>query len=146
MSDPALMPNLDSVSSEFLTNPAGAMAALVGNMPLAVKDIEMPMLLAMMSSKAVMDQTWQSLQGDFSSGDWTQALTTLTGGMERLGTVFELAWDDPTTGIIAGLLNARDDMSTGILNAGNSFDLSGYAPLMESLVDLNQQVMAALMG
>ncbi|MGV0747707.1 hypothetical protein [Mycolicibacter minnesotensis] len=146
MTDPALMPRLDAVASEFLTNPAGAMAAFVGNMPLAFKDIEIPMLLAMMSSKAVADQTWQGLQGDFSSGDWTQAWTTLTGGLERLGTVFEVAWDDPTTGIVAGLLNARDDMATGILNAGNSFDLSSYSPLMESLVDLNQQVMAALMG
>ncbi|MEB3034165.1 hypothetical protein [[Mycobacterium] nativiensis] len=146
LSDPALMPNLDAVGSEFLTNPAGAMAAFVGNLPLAFKDIELPMLLAMMSSKAVADQTWQGLQGDFSSGDLTQAWTTLTGGLERLGTVFDTAWEDPATGIIAGLLNARDDMSTGILHAGNSFDLSPYSPLMDSLVDLNHQVMAALLG
>ncbi|MGB3476698.1 MAG: hypothetical protein WBA69_18135 [Mycobacterium sp.] len=104
------------------------------------------MLLAMMSSKAVADQAWQGLQGGFSSGDWTQAWTDLTGGMQGLGTLFDDAFTDPATGIIAGLLNARDDMSTGILNAGNSFDLSPYSPLMESLVDLNQQVMAALMG
>lgn len=146
MTDPALMPNLDTVVSEFLTNPAGAMAAFVGNLPLAFKDIELPMLLSMLSMKAVMDQTAQSLQGDFGSGDWTQAWAHLTGGMQGLGTLVDDAFTDPATGIVAGLLNARDDMATGILHAGNSFDLSSYSPLMESLVDLNQQVMAALMG
>ncbi|MEB3070859.1 hypothetical protein [[Mycobacterium] vasticus] len=144
MSDPALMPDLNAVASEFLTNPAGAMAAVIGNLPLAFKDIELPMMLSMLSMKAVMDQTAQAVEGDFSTGDLAHVWTDLTGGMQGMGTLFGDAFTDPTTGIIAGMLNARDDMSTAILHAGNSFDLTPYSPLMDSLVDLNHQVMAAL--
>jgi len=146
MTDPSLMPNLDAVASEFLTNPAGSLAALIGNLPLAIKDVELPILLASLSMKAVIDETAQAVQGDLSSGDWTQAWAELSSGLQGLGTLFDDAFTDPATGIMAGLLNARDDMATGILHAGNSFDLSGYSPLTDSLVDLNQQVMAALLG
>ena len=66
--------------------------------------------------------------------------------MQGMGTLFDDAFTDPTTSLIAGMLNARDDMATGILRAGDTFDLSAYSPLMDSLTDLNHQVMAALQG
>lgn len=144
MTDPSLIPNLDGVASDFLTNPAGSLGAFIGNLPLAIKDVELPTLLTMLSAKAVTDQTVQALQSNLGSGDWTQAWTELTNGLQGLGTVFNDAFSDPATSITAGLLNARDDLATGILHAGSSFDLSQYAPLWDSLVDLNQQVSEAL--
>lgn len=146
MTDSALMPDLNAVASAFLTNPAGSMAAFIGNLPLAFKDIELPMMLSMLSMKAVVDQTAQAVQGDFSTGDLAHVWTDLTGGMQGMGTLFDDAFTDPTTSLIAGMLNARDDMATGILHAGDTFDLSAYSPLMDSLTDLNHQVMAALQG
>ena len=40
---------------------------------------------------------------------------------QQLGSLFNDTVLDPNTGIIAGLLNARDDLATAVLTANNDF-------------------------
>lgn len=113
---PALGPNLDTVVSDFLANPSGGLAALVSNLPLAVKDIELPMVLA-------------ALRLDMAMGS----------GFQGLGSVFSETFTDPATSITAGFLNARDDLAVAIMNADHySLPSVDFGSVTDQLVQQQQ--------
>jgi hypothetical protein len=151
LTDSALGPNWDTVAQDVVSNPSGSLAAFIGDLPLAAKDIELPMLLAGYSLDVDAEQTALAVQADLASGDLSQMLTDLGTGVQGVETALNDALTDPATSITAGILNAGDDLATGITNAGTSFSLSDYAPLLDSLVQLNQSVfdsadLASLLG
>ena len=94
---PALEPDWSAVDHDIITNPVGSLEAIFQNLPLVASDIKLPVELAM-------GQTVLSL-----------LLPNQLGSLLN-DTVF-----DPNTGIIAGFLNARDDLATAILTANNDF-------------------------
>ena len=71
--------------------------AIVNNLPLAASDINLPMELAV-------GQTVLSLLLP-----------------QQLGSLLNDTLFEPNTGIIAGFLNARDDLATAVLTANNDF-------------------------
>jgi hypothetical protein len=94
---PALEPDWSAVDHDIITNPVGSLEAIFQNLPLVASDIKLPVELAM-------GQTVLSL-----------LLPNQLGSLLN-DTVF-----GPNTGIIAGFLNARDDLATAILTANNDF-------------------------
>ena len=92
-----MAPDWSAVDHDIITNPVGSLEAIFNNLPLAASDIKLPVELAM-------GQTVLSL-----------LLPNQLGSLLN-DTVF-----DPNTGIIAGFLNARDDLATAILTANNDF-------------------------
>ena len=46
MTDPTLVPDMGTLSHAVFADPLGSLSALINNLPLAIKDIEMPMVLA----------------------------------------------------------------------------------------------------
>jgi len=94
---PALSPDWAAVDHDLLTNPVGSLEALVNTLPLAASDISLPTELAV-------GQTVLSLLLP-----------------QQLGSLFSDTVLNPNTGIIAGLLNARDDLATAILTANDNF-------------------------
>ncbi|HET9875128.1 MAG TPA: hypothetical protein VFQ37_05110, partial [Mycobacterium sp.] len=143
---PALSPNLMTVAHDILTNPAGSLSAIVNNVPLAIKDIELPIILLAERLQLLVEETVQAVQGDISSGHWLQVLADLGTGVKGLGGVFNETWTDPATSITAGILNARDDLAVAVMNAPSGFaSLSESAPLWNSLVELNQALLSTLL-
>lgn len=121
MTDATWMPNLGSVINAFMADPSGATAALVENLPLALKDIELPMVLA--------------------------ALRLEMG----LPDAFTQMWTDPATSITAGFLNARDDLATSILNSDGhpaltAGDFTSVSDQMTELYQAAQQMLSAGMS
>jgi hypothetical protein len=94
---PALSPDWTTVDHDLLTNPVGSLEAIFNNLPLAASDINLPTELAL-------GQTVLSLLLP-----------------QQLGSLFNDTVLDPNTGIIAGFLNARDDLATAVLTANNDF-------------------------
>ncbi|HET9875964.1 MAG TPA: hypothetical protein VFQ37_09375 [Mycobacterium sp.] len=142
---PALSPNPVSIAHDVLTNPAGSLSAIINNLPLAVKDIELPIILAALRLQEVVEQTVQAVQTDISSGDLWQLLAALGTGVQGLATVFNETFTDPATSITAGILNARDDLAVAVMNAPSSFASPGEsAPLWDSLLQLNLVVLQTL--
>lgn len=94
---PALTPDWDTVAHDLFTNPIGSLEAIFNNLPLMTSDITLPIDLAVGQS----------------------ILSLLLPG--QLGSLFNEVLFDPNSGIIAGLLNARDDMATAILTANGGF-------------------------
>jgi hypothetical protein len=94
---PALAPDWATVDHDLLTNPVGSLEAIFNTLPLAASDVTLPAELAV-------GQT---------------ALSLLLP--QQLGSLFNDTVLDPNTGIIAGLLNARDDLATAVLTANNDF-------------------------
>jgi hypothetical protein len=94
---PALSPDWATVDHDIMTNPVGSLEAIFNNLSLAASDINLPMELAVGQTvlSLLLPQQLDSLLND---------------------TVF-----DPNTGIIAGFLNARDDLATAVLTANNDF-------------------------
>ena len=82
---------------DLLTHPITSLEAIFNNLPLAASDINLPTELAV-------GQTVLSLLLP-----------------QQLGSLFNDSVLDPNTGIIAGLLNARDDLATAVLSANNDF-------------------------
>lgn len=93
----ALSPDWDTVTHDFMTNPVGSLEAIFTNLPLLTSDINLPIDLAV-------GQT---------------VLSLLLPG--QLGSLFNNALFDPNSGIVAGLLNARDDLATAVLTANGDF-------------------------
>jgi hypothetical protein len=101
----ALSPNWDAVMNSFFEHPAESLTAVWNNLPLLASDINLPITLAL-------------------------AQTALSVVMPQLlipainGALF-----DPNTSILAGLLNARDDLATVILTANDAWptELGGQA-------------------
>lgn len=93
----ALSPNWDAVWHAITTDPFGSLTAVANNLPLLWSDISLPFQLA----------AGQSL------------LSLLLPG--SAGSLLNDALLDPNSGIVAGLLNARDDLATTILTANNAW-------------------------
>ncbi|PQM49137.1 hypothetical protein C1Y40_00635 [Mycobacterium talmoniae] len=93
----ALSPDFGAVLHDVLTNPVGSLEAVINNVPLLASDIGLPMELAV-------GQTVLSLLLP-----------------QQLGSLLDSVLLDPNSGIVAGLLNARDDLATAILTANGGF-------------------------
>jgi hypothetical protein len=113
LTDPALIPNLGTIGHDLLTDPLGGLTALINNVPLAIQDIELPVILAL----ARLDVT----------------------GVGGLGQIVNEALTDPATSITAGFLNARDDLAVAIMNARTSVSLNDLQ--WDQLSQLNQAVL-----
>jgi len=94
---PALSPDWATVDHDIVTNPVASLEAIFNNLPLAANDITLPLELGV--------------------GDTVLSLLF----PQQLGSLFDETVLDPNTGIIAGLLNARDDLATAVLTANNDF-------------------------
>jgi hypothetical protein len=94
---PALSPDWATVDHDIMTNPVASLEAIFNNLPLAANDINLPIELAV-------GQTVLSLLLP-----------------QQLGSLLSDTVFDPNTGIIAGFLNARDDLATAVLTANNDF-------------------------
>ncbi|MEB3048604.1 hypothetical protein KV112_02440 [Mycolicibacter sp. MYC123] len=115
MTDPTLIPDLGTVGHQLLSDPQASLTALINNVPLAIQDIELPMILALARLELAIEPT----------GGFGQILTeTLT---------------DPATSITAGLLNARDDLAVAIMNASPATSANDL--LWDQLSQLNQAVL-----
>ncbi len=93
----ALSPDWDAVWHGFAADPFGSLAAVANNLPLLFSDISLPLQLAAAQS----------------------VLSLLLPG--TAGSLLNDALLDPNSGIVAGLLNARDDLATTILTANNAW-------------------------
>ena len=94
---PALAPDWATVDHDIVTNPVASLEAIFNTLPLAGSDITLPMELGV--------------------GDTVLSLLL----PQQLGSLLDETVFDPNTGIIAGLLNARDDLATALLTANNDF-------------------------
>ena len=94
---PALAPDWATVDHDIITNPVASLEAIFNTLPLAASDITLPMELGV--------------------GDAVLSLLL----PQQLGSLFNDTVLDPNTGIIAGFLNARDDLATAVLTANNDF-------------------------
>jgi hypothetical protein len=94
---PALAPDWATVDHDIVTNPVASLEAIFNTLPLATSDISLPMELGV--------------------GDTVLSLLL----PQQLGSLLDETVFDPNTGIIAGFLNARDDLATAILTANNDF-------------------------
>jgi hypothetical protein len=94
---PALAPDWATVDHDIVTNPVGSLEAIFNNLPLAFSDLSLPTELAL--------------------GDTVLSLLL----PQQLGSLLDDSVFDPNTGIIAGLLNARDDLATAVLTANDDF-------------------------
>lgn len=123
ITDPALKPDLGTVVHAFLTNPGASLGAIIANLPLAMKDIELPHVLATLRMEMLLGQ---------SGGH----------GLGGVFGLFEQMWTDPATSVTAGILNARDDLATSIVNAGSHSALtpSDFTSAWEQLSELHQSV------
>jgi len=81
---PTLSPDLVTLAHDVVTDPGGSLTAIINNLPLAIQDVELPTVLAVLQL---------SHAAEF-------------GGLE---TVLSEAFTDPATSITAGVLDARDD-------------------------------------
>lgn len=142
ITESTLMPNLATVGQDILANPSGSLSAIVDNLPLAIKDVDLPAVLASLRMDEVIGQTSQAVQSDISSGEWSQVTAALSTGIQGLGTVFNETWTDPATSITAGILNARDDLAVSIMNAGSYSPLapSDFTSVADQLSQLDQSV------
>ncbi|HET9875857.1 MAG TPA: DUF1214 domain-containing protein [Mycobacterium sp.] len=139
---PALSPHLVTIGGDILAHPFGSLTAIVNNLPLALKDIELPAVLALLRLVGVVEQTAQAVQSDISSGHFLQVLTDLGTGVKGLVGVFDETWTDPATSITAGILNAPDDLAVAIMNASSATAPSDT--LWNSLVEVNQALVQAV--
>lgn len=151
MTDATWMPNLGSVINTFLADPSGATAAFVENLPLALKDIELPMVLATLRMEMIAGDAFKAIEADLSSNQFSQAITDLTAGIRDLNGAFDQMWTDPATSVTAGFLNARDDLATSILNSDGhpaltAGDLTSVSDQMTELYQAAQQMLSAGMG
>jgi hypothetical protein len=94
----ALSPDWDTVTHDVFANPAESLPALANAVPVAFSDIALPIELAMVQP----------------------VVSLLTGG-QPLDSYLDDVFSDPNTSITAGLLNARDDLATAVLNANDDF-------------------------
>lgn len=113
---PALGPDAMSVFQSALADPAGAMSALINNLPLAIKDIGLPMILAALRMDIFLGQTVQEISNGLQNG---QLGEVLADRFSALQTVLDLIFNDPATSIGAGFLNVRDDLGVALLHAGS---------------------------
>ncbi|MGA8330583.1 MAG: hypothetical protein WB777_14955 [Mycobacterium sp.] len=94
---PALTPDWATIDHDIVTNPVASLEAIFNNLPLAASDISLPTELAI--------------------GDTVLSLLL----PQQLGSLLNDTVFDPNTGIIAGFLNARDDLAAAVLTANDDF-------------------------
>ncbi|MGB3473797.1 MAG: hypothetical protein WBA69_03325 [Mycobacterium sp.] len=135
-----LGPNWTNVFNNVLANPEGAFNALINNLPLAIKDVELPSVLAGLQLQHLTEQTLAAMQNP----DYWSASSNLLSSFNAFGTVINDALFDPATSITAGFLNARDDLSVGLLNATDDTELTNT--LWAQLSELNDTLAQALGG
>ncbi|NDJ88843.1 DUF1214 domain-containing protein [Mycolicibacter kumamotonensis] len=142
---PEFSPNLATLAHDILTNPDGSLSALINNVPLAIKDIELPVILLVERLQVLAGHTTEAIQTAVSSGDLPQLWTALDTAAQGLGSIFDLTLTDPATSITAGFLNARDDLAVAVMNAPGGFaPLSESTPLWDSLAALNEALIHTL--
>ncbi len=135
-----LGPNWGNVFNNVLAHPEGAFNALINNLPLAIKDIELPSVLAGLQLQHLTEQTLAAMQ----TGEYWSDSSNLLSSFNAFGTVINDALFDPATSITAGFLNARDDLSVGLLNATDDTELTNT--LWAQLSELNDTLAQALGG
>jgi len=140
MTSTELGPNWGNVFSNVLANPEGSFNALINNLPLAIKDVELPTVLAGLQLQHFSEQTIAAMQ----TGDYWSDSSNLLGSFNSFGTILNDAFFDPGTSITAGFLNARDDLSVSLLNATDSTELTNT--LWAQLSELNDSLAQALGG
>ncbi len=94
---PALSPDWATVDHDIVTNPVASLEAIFNNLSLAASDISLP--------------------GELALGQTVLSLLL----PQQLGSLLNDTVFDPNTGIIAGILNARDDLATAVLTANGDF-------------------------
>lgn len=148
LTSPALRPDLGSVASALAADPEGGLAALVANLPLIARDLQMPMVLAELRLELLVAQTLQAVQGDIASHQYGQVLTELGTGFHELGRIIDQTLTDPGTGVFAGILNARDDLSVALLHAGDYPALSSgdFTAVADQLSQLDHESSQLLDG
>ncbi len=133
---PELGPDVTSVFQAALADPAGAMSALINNLPLAVKDVSLPMILAALRMDIFLGQTIQAIGNGIETG---QLADVLVERFSALQTVFDQAFTDPATSIAAGFLNARDDLGVALMHAGSySLDAGDFTSAWDELSAFGQ--------
>ncbi len=135
-----LGPNWGNVFNNVLAHPEGAFNALINNLPLAIKDVELPSVLAGLQLQHLTEQTLAAMQ----TGEYWSDSSNLLSSFNAFGTVINDALFDPATSITAGFLNARDDLSVGLLNATDDTALTNT--LWAQLSELNDTLAQALGG
>ncbi|MEZ0383301.1 hypothetical protein [Mycobacterium sp. pW045] len=129
---PALSPDWGTVAKGFLANPSGTISALMNNLSLAGKDVELPMALTWSLMGKEITQTVQAMQDGLSTGDLSQVFTALESGGQQLGATLTDALFDPNISITAGILNARDDLATAVITANGGFPTeAGFLATLE---------------
>ncbi|MEB3022870.1 hypothetical protein [[Mycobacterium] crassicus] len=111
---PELGPDTSSVLQAVLADPAGGMAALINNLPLLVKDVTLPMILAVLRTDIFLGQTIQEVSHAFQTGDLSDVFTDRFSALQ---TLIEQTLTDPATSIASGFLNARDDLGVSLLHS-----------------------------
>lgn len=140
MVSPELGPNWAGVFNNVLANPEGSFNALINNLPLMIKDVELPSVLAGLQLQHLTEQTFAAMQ----TGEYWSDSSNLLSSFNAFGTVINDALFDPATSITAGFLNARDDLSVGLLNATDDTELTNT--LWAQLSELNDTLAQALGG
>lgn len=123
LTDSALIPDMGILGRALFADPGGSLSAIVNNLPLLVKDVGMPMILAALRLDVWLDQTGRTIVGDISSGDLSQLSADFNAGWNGLVTLFDQTFSDPASSVTAGILNARDDLWVALMHT-DSYTLS----------------------
>jgi hypothetical protein len=88
---------------------------------LAGKDMLLPLAWSVLRPVEDVLLTGLAAHTAISDGSLQDLGSALSTGVQLLATDFSDALFDPNTGIIAGILNARDDLATAVFDANDSF-------------------------
>ncbi|MEB3019870.1 hypothetical protein [[Mycobacterium] crassicus] len=140
MTSAELGPNWAGVFNNVLAHPEGSFNALLNNLPLAIKDVELPSVLAGLQLQHFTEQTFAAMQ---TSDYWSDS-SNLMASFNSFGTILNDALFDPATSVSAGFLNARDDLSVALMNATDGTELTNT--LWAQLSELNDTLAQAMGG
>ncbi|MDD7811410.1 hypothetical protein PP713_02365 [Mycobacterium sp. CSUR Q5927] len=136
LTSPALGPDTAAVLQAVMVDPAGSMSALINNLPLAIKDVTLPMILAVLRTDIFLGQTIQAVSHGLENG---QLSDVLTDRLSALQTLFEQTFTDPGTSIFAGFLNARDDLGVALMHSDSyTFDVGDVSSAWAELSTYSQ--------
>ncbi|MHA7665711.1 hypothetical protein [Mycolicibacterium sp. HS_4_1] len=143
-----LTPDFLALARGVFANPAGSLAAVVNNLPLATQDIVMPVVLASLRFDLLVNKTIAAVQSSLAAGRPSAAFAALAGGVQGLGTLINQTLTDPATSVTAGFLNARDDLSVALTNAGSYSPLSAtdIGSVLKQIGQVNQSAAHMLAG
>jgi hypothetical protein len=118
---PALSPDLSALTNDVLDNPADSLTALGDHLALAGKDLLLPLAWSVLRPVEDVLLTGLAANTAINDGSLEDLGSALWTGAQQLTTGFSDALFDPNTSIIAGILNARDDLATAVFDANDSF-------------------------